>query len=737
MDHTKLLTYLHQVFLCDDKRCITADKLCDTGLPDWEDYVRAVGLKKNGDSMCCKDFVHKCAQFFSRDDDSNEPLPPGFSHGGQIHTGITLHEPKVPELEMPEEANNTPQASNRNNLNARGVNRQQESSSEDEDSNASSKMGDLTFSTSESSDEHISNESQSSDDNESLASSLDEEDNIEIPYKEGSQISEFLRALVECHITKPEPSEDEDQSASDPRYDPTPDEFSADLFKLNEDLKTVVKHALKARTGFEVDMHTIMNEVVSCLLGINNGDMGRHRDALLRHMFVLIPCQDKTEPTRAVRINKQFERCFHPEMLLKMMDKQAKLISSKYPLPKLEEIHSYATEQIVLSDHIMKGVQTLLLPCFQKDNAVFNMASQDDVVVKPVEEPCCLCSVSSTCTRLCRCYKKKTHCTNCRSPKCRNRLYLEPIVKHEKKKRSEDKILHNRHDKLRKEIMKGGLTPEEEQKIKSDMEEERKRHEEQMHKDFLEAKKESEKISKETLGQESTWSNNQKTIKKSSQFLTYGSFQMNLGDMIIVPGECLHYGLKRSNQVLLSATICPKKGRVEFSKNQVAHRSLQTFVSVMELYWNDVHKSQRENVRKKLLKWFVLYIILQSCHQRRVSHEFEDAYPNRLYKIIKQVEDKFLQLDDVQKSGSEQVKLPHQDKHCFDPEEINETYTADSFESIDGDVRLKSTAPNVKNYERERLRNKFKLKKEYQVLCEKIYFFLKKKKVLENDDLFS
>jgi hypothetical protein len=189
--------------------------------------------------------------------------------------------------------------------------------------------------------------------------------------------------------------------------------------------------------------------------------------------------------------------------------------------------------------------------------------------------------------------------------------------------------------------------------------------------------------------------------------------------------------------VLLSATICPKKGRVEFSKNQVAHRSLQTFVSVMELYWNDVHKSQRENVRKKLLKWFVLYIILQSCHQRRVSHEFEDAYPNRLYKIIKQVEDKFLQLDDVQKSGSEQVKLPHQDKHCFDPEEINETYTADSFESVDDDVPLKSTAPNVKNYEHERLRNKFKLKKEYQVLYEKIYFFLKKKKVLENDDLFS
>jgi hypothetical protein len=176
---------------------------------------------------------------------------------------------------------------------------------------------------------------------------------------------------------------------------------------------------------------------------------------------------------------------------------------------------------------------------------------------------------------------------------------------------------------------------------------------------------------------------------------------------------------------------------VEFSKNQVAHRSLQTFVSLMELYWNDVHKSQREDVRKNLLRWFVLYIILQSCHQRRVSHEFKNAYPNVLYKIIKQVEDKFLQLDDGKKSGSEQVKLPHQDKHCFDPEEINETYTADNFESEDADVQLQSTAPNKICYEREKLRNKFKLKKEYQELCQKIYFFLKNKKVLENDELFS
>jgi hypothetical protein len=561
MDHTKLLTYLHQVFLCDDKRCITADKLCDTGLPDWKDYVGAVGLKNKGDSMSCKDFVHKCAKFFSRVDDSNEPQPPGFSHGGQIHTGVTLHEPNVPELDMPEEANNTPQASNQNCVNARGVNRQQESSSRDEDSDSSSKMDDLTFSTSDSSDENPPpNESQSSDDNDSLASSLGEEDNIEIPYKEGSEISAFVRALIECHITKPELSEDEDQSASDSRYDPTPDEFSADLFKLNKDLKDAVKHALKARTGFEVDMHIIMNEVVSCLLGINNGDMERHRDALLRHMFLLIPCQDKTEPTRAVRINKQFERCVHPEMLLKMMDKHAKLISSHYPLPELAEIHLHAKEQIVLSDDIKKGVQTLLLPCFQKDNAVFNMASQDDVVVKPVEQPCCLCTDSSTCTRTCPCYKKKTHCTNCRTPICRNKLHLEPLVKHDKKKRSADKKLNNRHDKLREEITNGGLTPEEEQKIKSNIEEERKKHEEQMHKDFEKAKKESDQLSKETQGQQSTWSNNQRTIKKSSQFLTYGSFQMNLGDMIIVPGECLHYGLKRSNQVLLSATICPKKG---------------------------------------------------------------------------------------------------------------------------------------------------------------------------------
>jgi hypothetical protein len=190
--------------------------------------------------------------------------------------------------------------------------------------------------------------------------------------------------------------------------------------------------------------------------------------------------------------------------------------------------------------------------------------------------------------------------------------------------------------------------------------------------------------------------------------------------------------MKRSNQVLLLATICPKFGKgIEFSHNQVAHRPLQTFISLMESYWNFIQRDQKKDVRKRLLKWFVLFVVLQSCHQTRVSTELEDAYPNVLHKIVKQIEDKFLQLYDVETTG-EQEKLPHQEKHCFEPEAINETYVASNFNEDD-----EESLEKVDPYVREERRNKFTLKMTYQKLCMKIYKFLKSKKIVENNNFFT
>ena len=220
--------------------------------------------------------------------------------------------------------------------------------------------------------------------------------------------------------------------------------------------------------------------------------------------------------------------------------------------------------------------------------------------------------------------------------------------------------------------------------------------------------------------------------KRSNNFKHYGSLTLNLGDVFIVPGECLHYGVTRTNQNLLAVTVCPKFGSdIHFSQNMIAHRSLQTFIHVIELYWNDVHKKKMIDARKRLLRWFVLYFVLQSCNQRRVSSELRDAYPKQLYNIVSKIETQFLNLDDNTNNREEDM-LPKQEKHCFEPTQIQEMFTGP-----DNEDKFDTDDPEEQQYQRELKRNQFQLKPEIQNLCNTIFQYLKQQKAHERDDLFT
>jgi hypothetical protein len=76
--------------------------------------------------------------------------------------------------------------------------------------------------------------------------------------------------------------------------------------------------------------------------------------------------------------------------------------------------------------------------------------------------------------------------------------------------------------------------------------------------------------------------------------------------------------------------------------------------------------------------------------------------------------------------------LPKQEKHCFEPTEIQEMFTGtddeDEFDTVDAEEQ---------QYQRELKRNQFQLKPTIQKLCDTIFKYLKNEKAHENDDLFT
>jgi hypothetical protein len=722
--HRQLLEFINELFL-SERPCITKEKLQQAGLLNWKGYSKAAGLTKKKDTITPKKFFELLARNYTEYGEDDKLSPPQFTSGGLINTVMMAHQPK-----------------------------EQSDGQEDNSSNGSVSEKDSIYTSvddDEAGDEdHLSVEGSTSDDN-----MLSRQ---EIRYNEGTEISKLLQAVIHCHVTYESES---DETESPPivfesieiptykEYSPTPDQFCKDLLALNEDIKNLVRQALRNCNGFDIDMHVVADEVLANLIGVNNGDQGRHRDALLRHVTAFIALQNHTEPTRAVRMNPKMQ-CKTISDLLRMMDNQADLIDSAiYTIPHISNVNKNASEEIKLTHDITNGIQTLLLPCFQKDNAVFHHKERSDVVANSWY-PCCKCTGKSSCKKSCPCHTEHDRaCTNCNGSGCQNtpweRAYWQATAKHGGIQ-SRAKWEVTKAEKALNDA-KNGQAPDQAliqdlQKQLDKAKEKQMKKEAQICQEIQEAtdlaKSIQEMLPQKKPGTGSDKKNDKKNDKKkytkrSFQFLRYGKFKMNLGDVIMVPGECLHYGVRRKDQLLLAVTVCPKYGSdIDFSQNMIAHRSLQTFIRVMELYWNNMHDKQKLLMRKRLLRWFVLFIVLQSCNQRRVSTELCREYPNVLSNIIYKIESQFLSLDDNASTKSDLTKLPAQEKECFEPEEIKEMYMNEE----DGDA-IDCDDLAERQYQRELLRNTFQLKPEIQDLCDRIYTYVKEEKIEQMDELFS
>jgi hypothetical protein len=646
LEHQKLLQFINQLFLSDDL-CITSQCLQQSGLKECKAYVTAAGLRRKNCKISIKDFVKLLAQNYNGvgEEDGNDP--PQFTHGGIINTGLMIHEPRDPDPTVPETSNTE---SIEEEDNTRNDADESSNSSPREDSNPDDESTDYNTDEDDEDDDKDNPSVQENDANE-FTNSTDQE----IQYNEGKRISDLLSFLITCYVSNKKTYTNETESSSGTeenpeieQYLPTPDEFCKDLQNLNDDLKKIVGNALRMCTGFDIEMHVVADELLTCLEGVNNGYQGNHCDAKPRHNIAYMPLQDNTEPTRAIRINPKME-CDSLSQLLQMMDNQADLIESKhFTLPHLSSIHKSASEEIKFTKEIVRGIQTLLLPCFQKDNAIYSLRPRIDE--SPNWYPCCPCTEKSGCTRLCQCCTKKEACTFCLAKTCKNtpwnRLVLdfqkESTVSTRLKRAKTELNTAKKHLKTAKEAENPDQDNIQKLQEKVDKEEVKvKQKEDAYNQELAKVLAQCQEVQNAMDPVHSTLPKGYS--KTSNNFKHYGDLKINLGDAFIVPGECLHYGVTRTNQNLLAVTICPKFGNdIHFSQSMIAHRSLQTFIHVMELYWNDVHKKKMIEARKRLLRWFVLFLVLQSCNQRRVSSKLREAYPKQLFNIVSKIETQFL-----------------------------------------------------------------------------------------------
>jgi hypothetical protein len=207
-------------------------------------------------------------------------------------------------------------------------------------------------------------------------------------------------------------------------------------------------------------------------------------------------------------------------------------------------------------------------------------------------------------------------------------------------------------------------------------------------------------------------------VPKKSPFQQYGTFTLDQGDMILIPGTCLHYGVRRTNMVAVSVITCPKSGNVEFSQTGAAQRGVITITDLMEKVWNLFQKKTVLWSRRLLLKWLSAYLVLGLCNQIHIS--FHMGFYTKFNPILRQIKDKhFILLDHklpgAKKQANTRQEVPYQERLCFEPESIPDYFTS----NIEENKERKKEKPS--QLEKEKHRNNFKIKLEYRQLMRAVY----------------
>jgi hypothetical protein len=695
-------TFLERVrhlCLCDTK-CIDAKKLEENGLENWEQYVTDCSLTQPSTrrktstpiAKTCREFIFEVAQNYKGGNPSDDIALPQFAHGGGIVLQAMSHKFAGNKSSAPDHPDDGSAGSSE-------VDEEQDRSTTEimEDNDKSSHDRD------EDEDDSRSNNDSTVDDFHFIdANQLPEQKPI--PYQEGTKLSNFMRCLVQCHHTT-EGNEDKTYSA---------DEFENACIEYINEVKSVNRLLKKEVTGKEIDNHCMALEFLASYEGLCIGDQDRHGDNTKEQDLNIVSSQDGYKPCRAVRPNRNFQpRSFRD--LIKLMDRQASLLSSgdkssPFELPSLEALVTNIGEPDFNIEYTLKYAQTLIMPCFQRDHAVLEYQERNKVPL--LSRPCCKCSHMSKCQQKCDCKKGERACTSCQSSYCRNTAENWAAINRKNEARSERDKLSKDQRSLKNTIKRilakkvEERTPRQNRDLASC---------ETKVKEIEESKDKLQTIIDAELP---AFKQPKRRVDKTSPFQQYGSFTLDRGDMILIPGTCLHYGVRRTNMVAVSVITCPKSGNVEFSQTGAAQRGVITITDFMEKVWNLFQKNTAYHCRRLLLKWLSAYLVLGLCNQIHIS--FHMGFYTKFNPILRQIEDKhFVLLDHklpgAKKQTNTRQEVPYQERLCFEPESIPDYFTS----NIAQNKERKKEKPS--QLEKEKHRNNFRIKLEYRQLMRAVY----------------
>jgi hypothetical protein len=697
--HHKFLGFVRSMVLCKNKNCITAEKLKASDLEAWSEYSKAVNIDKKPNtkhrkSICCSEFLTGLAHGYRGNGEGDVEHVCSMGSNGALLMYAMKHVISDTNL---------------------GGNRQPVAS---DDLPAIDEDGQLSVSS------QVSLSSMASkSDNESVRH--DDLPEIKPPFIEPSSTTKFLAGLIKCHIPE---NDSLTMSVED---------FQEALLAFVGDLKVLYRELLRNRTGFVNSVHCIQVEILAHMGETKAGDHPQHSDINPQHANLLTACQNDTEPTRAVRCNPNFAPK-DTESLLECMDRQHNLVhDAKAPFflrrllplktqPVLKEYYSGNQE-------ILAQSSTLIFPCFQLDQSVWKYTKRSDT---HVIETCCKCSRGSQCLNSCQCREKQRLCTSCQSRCCCNTLDYNNIIDEESAKRSQIKKVNGRIRTLTAKLEK---KPPSSTAALSSLTE-------TIASNQIQLAKLTEELTPIVRRKEDYKSNRSADVKdqdsaaSNSAYVQYGEFQLQLGDTIVIPGNCLHYGKPRSNQVLVSMTVSPKP---EYPESYASY-GLSTFMMFMEDMWNIIRPELEEKWRKTLLRWCSFYLVLELCSQTKCTtrlsvsthltllistiedHFFSLAYPPIVKKPTLKSKDKFVP---EEYTVDLPFKLPLSAKECFDPEKPHPIFTSNKKKNGD------SGYADAKREVREERRNQFKLKHNIALAMRYVYDFLVYKGAHKNDEL--
>jgi hypothetical protein len=482
-----------------------------------------------------------------------------------------------------------------------------------------------------------------------------EDGNNAFQYKEGTKLSKFLQFLVFCH----QPTNGATKLSVE--------EFQDKLTSLNNDTKKAMSEVDKYTYGLPHEYHTDRVEFLISKEGVVTGDQGQHGDEVMPYRIGTVPCQDNTKPTVTLRRNNNFKtdsmdmaEGLDVGEVLGLLDRMSDCIISVFEIPTLKDRFLKVTSEdhMQFDGQLKVYFQTLLLPCFQCKEAILKYKKREDVLVIR-EEPCCDCAMKGIfCSKGCHCKTtSNSYCsTLCKAIPCKNsqkwvdekKAYTKAVKEAKKNKQPLPEKLEEKYKRERAS------------KSQNDDNEDNEDEFEDGDEDGSEGRN-----------------------KSASQYVQANSHQMNVGDLLIIPGSgpkgLLHYGVKRNNKVQVAFTCCPKVTNPKIPKHSSGKsgRSHTMFLLIMSHFWEILPRNKKFEMRLQLLRWFTIYICLNLCNGRRISNELT-AYPG-IHAMLRDIEDIKLNFKEENQDEEEEenqddegtdinkIVLPTKERLCFSP----------------------------------------------------------------------